>query len=176
MILDEVVITEILEEAGQHIAERERRFGEIENLYGYALVTVRHVAASRLRHTSMRVEQVALDGDTSYETLSALPSDLSNAEQIERKLLLQQIAARLAPHEKVVFVMKGAGCPSREIADRLEISPAAVDTLFHRAKAKARAMLRAGLHASSTKDVKSPRFDERCRSAAGGTVESADDV
>lgn len=74
LIVDDVVITEILEGAGQRIADRERRFGPVKNLQGYASVIVRHVAASRMRHASMRVEQAALDADEGHARLTALPS------------------------------------------------------------------------------------------------------
>lgn len=142
-IVDDVVITEILEEAGQRIADRERQFGPVQNLPGYASVIVRHVAASRMRQRSMRVEELALDAEESHARLSALPSDRASADQIEREMLLKQIAAQLSPNEKVVWTMKQAERSSREIADCLKSSVAAVDTLFHRMKPKVRAMLRA---------------------------------
>jgi hypothetical protein len=49
---DDVVITEILEEAGRRIVEHERHVGAIEKLRGYAWVAIQHVATSRLRRAS----------------------------------------------------------------------------------------------------------------------------
>src|SRR5215472_13227696 len=49
MIRDDVVYTEILEDAGQLILKYESIHGAISRLYGFAWVVVRNVAVSRLR-------------------------------------------------------------------------------------------------------------------------------
>ena len=55
VIRDEVILTEILEEAGQQIKSREQE-GAIEHLYGFAWVTARNVAISKLRRSPELLE------------------------------------------------------------------------------------------------------------------------
>src|SRR5215210_8303397 len=49
---DDVLLTEVLEEAGQRIEMQERDSGEVKSLGAYAWKTVLNVALSRLRRSS----------------------------------------------------------------------------------------------------------------------------
>jgi RNA polymerase sigma factor (sigma-70 family) len=133
---DEAVITGVLEEAGCKIAGHEQRSGPIEKLHGYAWVTLRSVAVSRMRQGSMRIERATLPFDEGRTILSHIPSEFGSAEAIERGVLLEEILARLSPDERMVWIWRKAGFSSKEIAHRLGSSVAAVDTLFHRMKEK----------------------------------------
>jgi RNA polymerase sigma factor (sigma-70 family) len=138
---DDVVITEILEEAGRRMVEHERRFGPIEKLRGYAWVSIRHAATSRLRRASMRLQQQTLDGAESMAAMADLPAERGSAEAVERDLLLAEILALLSEEERKVCIWKKAGFSSREIARYLGHSTEAVDTMFFRVKQKVRKAL-----------------------------------
>jgi len=140
LIRDEVILTEILEEAGCLIVERELEVGPIERLRGYAWVTVRNVKVSRLRRGSMRLQQATLDSVESKAVLVQLPAKRGTPEAIERRLLIDEIAESLSTEERHVYTWKNAGFSSQEIARYRGTSVAAVDTMFHRAKQKARAI------------------------------------
>ena len=56
-IRDEVVLTEIMEQAGQKLLNREARDGRIDQLAGFAWVTVYRVAISQLRRSPYLLEQ-----------------------------------------------------------------------------------------------------------------------
>src|SRR4051812_23014589 len=60
---DDVLLTQVLEEAGQRIEVQERESGEVNSLGGYAWKTVLNVALSRLRHSSMRLTQETLGSE-----------------------------------------------------------------------------------------------------------------
>ena len=143
---DPAVITDVLEEAGRRLSEHESRSGPIEKLHGYAWVTVRSVAMSRLRGSAMRVVRATVESYEGQSALSRVPSDTGNAEQIERGILLDEILARLPSDERMVCVWKKAGFTSKEIGERLGLSVSGVDTLFHRIKAKVQKMLQAASH------------------------------
>ena len=143
---DPAVITDVLEEAGRRISDHESRSGPIEKLHGYAWVTVRSVAMSRLRGSAMRVVRATLESDAGQSALSRVASEIGNAEQIERAILLDEILARLPSDERMVCVWKKSGFTSKEIGERLGLSVTAVDTLFHRIKAKVQKMVQAGSH------------------------------
>jgi RNA polymerase sigma factor (sigma-70 family) len=138
---DDVVITEILEEAGRRMVEHERRFGPIEKLRGYAWVSIRHAATSRLRRASMRLQQQTLGGAESMAAMADLPAERGSAEAVERDLLLAEILALLSEEERRVCIWKKAGFSSREIARYLGRSTEAVDTMFFRVKQKVRKAL-----------------------------------
>jgi RNA polymerase sigma factor (sigma-70 family) len=138
---DETAVTEILEEAGRRITFRERRGGPIEKLHGYAWVTLRSVATSRMRLGSTQVIQRTLESNASAARLAASPAVLGSVEQIESNILLREVLARLSPEERLICVWKKSGFSSQEIADYQGRSVAAVDTLFCRAKQKIRRFL-----------------------------------
>jgi len=133
---DAAVITEVLEEAGRKISDHERHSGPIEKLHGYAWVTVRSVAMSKLRGGALRVDRSTVRSDESHALLSRMPSEFGSAERIESAILFEEILARLSPDERMVCVWKKAGFSSKEIAERLGSSVGAVDILFHRVKEK----------------------------------------
>jgi DNA-directed RNA polymerase specialized sigma24 family protein len=144
LIRDEVILTEILEEAGCLLVERELQVGPIEKLRGYAWVTVRNVKTSRLRRGSMRLQQATLDSVESTAVLVQLPAKRGTPDAIERHLLMDEIAESLSPEERHVYTWKKAGFSSQEIARYRGTSVAAVDTMFHRVKRKAQAMVMGG--------------------------------
>jgi len=141
---DAAVITEVLEEAGRKIADHERQSGPIEKLHGYAWVTVRTVAMSKMRRGSLRVDRSTVRSDESHALLSRVPSQLGSAERIESAILFEEILARLSPDERMVCVWKKAGFSSKEMAQRLGSSVGAVDTLFHRVKEKVQRAVQGG--------------------------------
>lgn len=137
-VRDDVAVVEILEESARRIMRRERRLGAIENLAGYAWVTVRAVAASKLRRGDARLMGRILPSEESEALLSKVGATVYTATDIERSVLLEQVLTKLTPTERRVFTMKEAGYSTREIARIVGRSVTAVDTLFWRAKMKAR--------------------------------------
>ena len=118
---DEVVFTEILEEAGRRIVDHEHSNGSIQKLRGYAWVTVRNVANARLRRASMRLQRDTLDSVASAVAIAELPADRASAAAIERKLLFDQILECLSAEERKVYSGRGPGSrvrTSRGIAER----------------------------------------------------------
>ena len=91
---DEVAITEVMEEAGRRIANREERGGPIERLHGYAWVTVRSVATvthatpADAAHSAARWHPEA-----SQEHIALAPAQYGSPEQIERDILLREVLA-----------------------------------------------------------------------------------
>lgn len=138
---DEVELTEILEEAGRRIAQHEHRSGQIERLHGYAWVTVRNVATSRLRRSASRINEQSICYESSEAVLSMIAAASGSPEQIEEAILLRELLEHLTPDERLVCTWKRLGFSSQEIAEFRGGSPTAVDTLFSRAKDKIRRML-----------------------------------
>jgi RNA polymerase sigma factor (sigma-70 family) len=135
---DDVALTEVMEEAGRRIAQRERRSGPIEKIHGYAWVTMRCVATSRVRRGSIRLLQKTLESEASNAQIALVPAETGSAEQIERAILLREVLDKLSPEERRVCLWKHAGFSSQEIAEFQSRSVVAVDTLFSRAKQKLR--------------------------------------
>jgi RNA polymerase sigma factor (sigma-70 family) len=138
---DEVVVTEILEEAGRRIVEHERSVGPIERLRGYAWVAIRHAATSRLRRASMRLQEQTIEGPESVAAIAEQPAERASVEAVERNVLLAEILAMLSEEERRVCIWKKAGFSSREIARYRGHSTEAVDTMFFRVKQKVRKAL-----------------------------------
>lgn len=138
---DEVALIEVMEEAGRRIVSREERGGPLERLHGYAWVTVRSVATSRMRRGSTRLIQKTLESETSQVVLASVRAVNGSAEEIERDILLREVLGKLSREERLVCVWKRAGFSSQEIAKHQKRSVAAVDTLFSRAKQKLRRLL-----------------------------------
>ena len=138
---DEVALTEVFEEAGRRIANREQRAGPIEKLHGYAWVTLRSVATSWMRRGSSRLTQRTLGADESQAALSTVATEAGTPEQVERDILLREVFAQVTADERMVCIWKKAGFSSQEIAQHRGSSAAAVDTLFSRAKQKIRRIL-----------------------------------
>jgi DNA-directed RNA polymerase specialized sigma24 family protein len=135
---DDVVITEILEEAGRRIVEHERHAGAIEKLRGYAWMAIRHVAMSRLRRASMRLEQQTLDAVDSLAAIADLTTERASPVAIERGLFLAEVLGLVSAEQRRVCIWKKCGYSSREIAWYRGYSAEAVDTMFFRAKQKIR--------------------------------------
>ena len=144
MIRDDVVVVEILEQAGQQIANREESDGPIERLYGFAWVTVRNVAISRLRRSPHLLELSTASSAKGAGALSRLTAEESSPAAIEYKILLAQVLGRLSARERMIAIWKQAGHSSQEIADHLGMSVSAVDTTFCRTRQKVRRLLRPG--------------------------------
>jgi DNA-directed RNA polymerase specialized sigma24 family protein len=137
---DEVGLAEIMEEAGRRIRHRERR-GPIERLHGYAWVTVRSIATSRMRLGSSKLHQKTLDSDAGTARLLATPTSRGTATEIEQAVLLRQLLQTLSREERMICLWKKAGFSSQEIALHQRRTVVAIDTIFSRAKQKIRKAL-----------------------------------
>lgn len=156
---DEVALTEVMEEAGRRIANREERGGPLEKLHGYAWVTLRSVATSHVRRGSIRLVQKTLEPEASHAALAAVPAASGTPEEIERAVLLREVLDRLSPEERLVCIWKKAGFSSREIAEHQGRSVVSVDTLFSRAKDKLRRALGVQGSSGATVDESKPRVN-----------------
>lgn len=141
---DEVALTEVMEEAGRRIANREERGGPLEHLHGYAWVTLRSVATSYLRRPSTRLINETLEPEASQARIAMVSATYGSAEEIERAILVREAMEALSEEERLVCAWKTAGFTALEIARFLGRSVVAVDTLFSRAKTKLRMALRPG--------------------------------
>ena len=139
---DELLVTEVFEEAGRRIADHERASGPVDNLDAYAWVTVANVARSRMRHSSMRLARSTLGSDESQAVLDTLRSRHGTAEQVEADILIREVLAQLTAEERLLCARKRLGFSSREIAREQGTSVERVDTLFYRIKRKIWAALR----------------------------------
>ena len=159
---DEVGLTDIMEEAARRIRRREER-GPIDRLHGYAWVTVRSIAMSRMRLGSSRLIQRTISPEAAEARLAVAPSRAGTAEDIERRLLLRELLATLSSEERLVCLWKQAGFSSQEIAAHRGRSVEAVDTMFSRAKQKLRATLGIDSNANAGRPRKSStgKSDER---------------
>ena len=142
MIRDEVVLTEIMEQAGQKLLNREARNGPIDKLYEFAWVTVYRVAISELRRSPYLLEQPT--ADLAEGALSRLTSEQSSPASMESGVLASQVLDRLSHREQMIAIWKRSGFSSREIAAKLEMSVPAVDTTFCRVRQKVQKLLGPG--------------------------------
>jgi DNA-directed RNA polymerase specialized sigma24 family protein len=140
-IADEQLVTEILEEAGRRIDDRETGSGPVENLDAYAWVTVLNVARSKMRRPALRVARSMLGSEESEAVLGRLESNIATPDQIEADILIEEVTTELTPEERLLLALKQLGFSSREIARQQRTSVANVDTLFYRVKKKIRAIL-----------------------------------
>jgi DNA-directed RNA polymerase specialized sigma24 family protein len=140
LLQDEVDLTEIMEEAGRRIRHREER-GPIERLHGYAWVTVRSIAMSRMRLGTAKLDQKTLDSEASKAKLLATPTSRGTAVEIEQAVLLQELLSTLSREERMICLWKKAGFSSQEIALHQRRTVVAIDTIFSRAKQKIRKAL-----------------------------------
>ena len=141
MLQDDVALIEVLEEAGRRLVAREARGGPIDRLHGYAWVTLRSIAMSRMRRGSMRLIQSTLDPRAGATRLSELASQTGSAEEIERGILFSEVLGLLSPDEQAIVLWRRAGYSSAEIAWVQERTVDAVDKVFSRAKQKIRRAL-----------------------------------
>lgn len=141
---DELLAVDVLEEAGRRLLRRERRLGPIANLHGYAWVTVRSVITSRLRRGEARIVERSVRV-RDFDALASTHAPTGHAGvDLERRVLLAQVLARFTEEERRVCAMKAAGYSAGEIAALMGRSVTSVDTLYSRAKARARRLVRAG--------------------------------
>jgi RNA polymerase sigma factor (sigma-70 family) len=141
-LADELRTTDVLEEAGRRITDRETHVGPVENIDAYAWVTAVNIARSAMRRSSMRLARATLRSEESHAVINTLRSTCGTAEQIETEILLQEVMAQLTAEERLLCVRKQLGFSSREIAREQGTSVARVDTLFYRIKRKIRTALR----------------------------------
>ena len=139
---DEILVTEVLEEAGRRISDYERASGSVQNLDAFAWITVMNVAKSRMRHPSMRLARLTLPSEESQAVFGTLLSTHGSQEQIEADILVKEILGQLTAEERSLCSLKKSGLSSREIAKKLRTSVARVNILFHRLKRKIRHGLR----------------------------------
>jgi RNA polymerase sigma factor (sigma-70 family) len=132
---DEFLVTEIFEEAGRRI-QHEAAAGRVGNLGAYAWRTLRNVAVTRLRHSSLRLERATLGSHEGEVVIGSLASRDGTAEQIEANIELDEFLSSLTPRERQICLRKKAGCTSREIAMELGTSPGYVDKLFNQIRRK----------------------------------------
>jgi RNA polymerase sigma factor (sigma-70 family) len=154
---DELFVAEILEEAGTRIADHERQSGPVDNLKAYAWTTVLNVARSRMRHSSMRLVRETLPSEDSEAVLGRLRSNLGTLEEIETRILVQQVLTHLTADERLVCTWKQLGFSSREIAREQGTTVACVDTLFYRIKRKIRNALQEPPSGAQMRAVPPPR-------------------
>jgi RNA polymerase sigma factor (sigma-70 family) len=141
---DEFSVVEVLEEAGRKIDHRERQSGPIEHLHGYAWVTLRTVAATRLRRGEGQLAWRMFGAEDGAAVIDATPSRTGTPEDVERTILLRELLAQLSPEERLVCMWKKAGYTSQEIAKRRGTGPGAVDTMLSRIRQKVRDLMAPG--------------------------------
>lgn len=159
---DDVVLVEVLEEAARRLAVREQRSGPIAKINGYAWVTIRSIATSRLRQGQARLLQRTMGSDAGDAVLSHAAAFEGSPEQVERSILLREVLDLLTQNERRVCLWKFAGYSSQEIATRRKTTANAVDLLFHKAKEKIRRAL--GVQQSES-DRTAPANEPRVRVA-----------
>lgn len=137
---DEVGLAEIMEEAGRRIRHREER-GPIDRLHGYAWVTIRNIARSRMRLGSSKLSQKTLDPEAGNARLLATPSSRGTVAEVEQAVLLRELLRTLSREERMICLWKKAGFSSQEIALHQQRTVVAIDTIFSRAKQKIRKAL-----------------------------------
>ena len=92
---DEVLVSEIFEEAGRRIRDCEAASGTVNNLEAYAWTTVVNVARSRLRRSSMRLARATLGSRASQAVLGTMKSRDGTPEQIEGQISSSRNCLRL---------------------------------------------------------------------------------
>jgi len=95
MIRDEVVFTEILEQAGQQILRHESIHGPVERLHGLAWVVVRNVTVSRLRRGPHLLE-IPMAGSPESEAALARLTAEHGSEKIEASILLREALKQIS--------------------------------------------------------------------------------
>lgn len=139
---DDLVITEVFENAGRKLAKREKEGGRVDKLYEYAWVTLKNAGTSWLRRPSSQLEQRSISADESETILSAIPAEYGSANAIEHGILMEEVMSHLSPEERLVFTLKvWCGFTSEQVAYFRGTSVNAVDILFSRTKRKIRVLL-----------------------------------
>lgn len=140
---DELTATEVIEEAARRLVRRERR-GHIEHLHAYAWVTLRSVITSRLRRGDAHLDRRTIRSRQADVLLASKRATRHTARDVERHVLLGEVLATLSGDERRVCAMKAEGFSADEIARVMGRTRASVDTLYARAKARARRLVKAG--------------------------------
>lgn len=135
---DDLTAAEVFEEAARRLARRQRRAGRIDNLPAYAWVTLRSVMSSRLRRGAARLEERTIRSHSAERLLASRLATRHTAREVEHRVLLGELLAALTRDERRVCAMKAEGFSAGEIASEMGRSPASIDTLYSRAKARAR--------------------------------------
>jgi RNA polymerase sigma factor (sigma-70 family) len=143
---DEAVITNILEQAGQRISEREERYGTLAELHGYTWTTVKNAVISMQRGSDHMVQKASIRSAEADWMLAQLPAGSSDAASIEEAVLLSQALERLTAQEKQIAIWKKAGFSVEEIASHLNVSPGSVHQMYFRMRHRLRKMLNTGKH------------------------------
>jgi len=133
---DDCAVTEVLEEAGRRIQAREERQGPLDQLHSYAWVVVKRMAALRLRHDEWAVASATLASDESTTAFDGLPSRIGTAEQIEARILFQQLYAHLTQEERHLVKARQGGLSMEDIALQQRTSLLSVSTTWRRVKRK----------------------------------------
>ena len=141
-LTDEVLLTEILEEAGRKIRHHEEHVGPIEKLHAYAWVTVKRVATSRMRRSAMRIAKATVESEQTDDVIGTLRANVGSQEQIEADILLEEMLSHMTPEERMLCMWKKLGYSSRQIAKEQGTSIERVNTFFFRLKRKIREILR----------------------------------
>jgi len=144
LLREEVVLAEVLEEAGRRIVRHEEQRGALANLHGFTWVVVRSVAVSRSRRRSQKLAGLTSAGQRGDISLATAVSSRDTADDVERAVLRTELLNLLSRTDREVFEMKEAGFSSAEIALHQGRSRSAVDTSYCRAKARIRIRLSAG--------------------------------
>ena len=137
-VVDAVVLIEVIEKAAHGIARREQRLGPLEHLEGYAWVTLRTAAVSRLRRSAARLAERTMASEDGNALLGASRASTHTAQSVEQRVFLKQVLAMMTRHNRRILILKEAGFSTAEIARRLRRSPASIDTACSRARAQAR--------------------------------------
>ena len=143
-IRDEVVATEILEQAGQQIVAHEAQNGRERSLHGLAWVAVRNVAISKLRRGPHLLEQAMAGSAESSAALSRLTAVEGSPENLEDSIFLREVLDLLSPRERKIAILKKGEYSSQEIAETLGISVTLVDTTYSRLRQKVQTLLGPG--------------------------------
>jgi RNA polymerase sigma factor (sigma-70 family) len=164
---DELLVTEIFEEAGRLIAEHKAAFDSAKNPRAYAFRILCTAALLRLRHSSMRLEKATFGSDAGQSVIESQPSRHGTPEQVEASILLQEYLEPLTDQERELCMWKKSGCTSREIGKKLGMSPGYVDNLFYRIKRKCEEA-----EASTKAAAASTRGTSRATKARPGVIPS----
>jgi DNA-directed RNA polymerase specialized sigma24 family protein len=154
-LADDVVVAEILEEAGAKIVRYEAECGPIKKLHGCAWVAVKRIATSRMRRGSMRLARATLGSAESEAALNDVHSHVGTADQVEFDIEVSEVIGRSTPEEQVLLLAKLQGRKSHEIARDQGTTVSRVDTAFHRLKARLRDAYEG--HARQSIDEKPPQ-------------------
>ena len=140
-LTDDVVVTEVLEEAGRRIREHERLEGDVQDLPAYTWVTVQNIGRSRRRRPTMRVIRRSLDADDSGVALGQLAATEGSPCRLESAVLVREVFNRLSDADRELLEFKKLGFSGRQIAARTGKTVTNVNITFFRLRRKLRRLL-----------------------------------